>query len=287
MLWLDNPDGDKRCDPEVKGILWMRKRCCPGNTLAEYGLIGILVVVVALVALSGTGGNLALWMSGLKGDMQSHINQSRQALASDPGNQPVSQATHVQTVSAGNQNAASASLNAPISVVGSLAPYNPAQTVGANGINLVDQYAERINQLADQLQGSPNVDGDFIEMLRDLAMDGHNVAADERSVLTYTQASDGGFNFSIQTRYEATKARALDYLNVHPAQLSAEDAQLLNLASSNITQQMTDFMGGSDPSSLSGLNINQKFTDAGGSGQGATYVDTQASKICSLATPCQ
>jgi hypothetical protein len=123
------------------------------------------------------------------------------------------------------------------------------------------------------------INPDFADMITDLADDGHGVAGDERSVLTYTQSSDGSFDFSIQDRYAQTLNRAMNYLNSHPNELSPETANLLRTAANNITKQMVDFIGGSNPGSLSSLNINSKFTDKGG-GNGASYVDSQASTVC-------
>lgn len=251
-----------------------------GNTLIEYGLIGSLVVLVVIAAMSGIGGDLQQWLAGLKGDMKSQISATQNANASQLKAMAAYEAQKAAPAipppnvssSLGCSGAACASL--------AVQPYNSAQTAGSNGINIVDQYANKIKMLADTLKTNPNTNRDFIDMLVDLANDGHRVADDERAVLTYTQASDGSFDFSIQDRYTQTKNRALNYLSSHPNELTPEQTQLLHQAAGNINQQMVDFMGSSSPGSLSSLNINPKFTDKGDSGKGATYVDGQASQIC-------
>jgi hypothetical protein len=97
--------------------------------------------------------------------------------------------------------------------------------------------------------------------------------------LTISAQYGSSFNFSIKDRYAFTLNRAIDYLNLHPQLLTPEDTQTLRTASNNITQQIVDYLGDSNPSAVTNTSINQKFTDAGGS-QGATYIDTQATTIC-------
>lgn len=251
-----------------------------GNTMLEYGLIGSLVVLVCIAAFSDVGSELKAWFTGIKGDMKNQVSATATANASQLKAMTAYEAQ--QALKKVQQGTPSGGLLCPAGGCASLAiqPYDPAQTAGANGgIDIVDEYANKIKALADELELNSNVHPDFIEMLVDLADEGHRVAGDERSVLTYTQSSDGGFDFSIQDRYHQTENRAMNYLNAHPNELTPEQVQLLRQASDNIKLQMADFIGNADPGSLSGMNINQKFTDSGG-GKGATYVDTQATKIC-------
>jgi hypothetical protein len=263
----------------------MKNNHRPGNVIAEYSLIACLIISVSITVIAGVGVSLKGWASSLNMLMAQKISASKTANAAIASRMAAFQlaASKKQLTVSLNGNAPSA---AATSSVPPLQPYSALQTVGANGINIVDQYSERMAQLAKKLGNNPNVNPDFIAMIQDLAADGHNVAGDERSVLTYTQSSDGNFAFTIQSRYAATKARALNYLASHSTQLSPEDTQVLQTAANNITQQITDFIGTSNSSSLSALNINKKFTDKGSSGQGATYVDNQAVKICNTAHPC-
>ena len=160
-----------------------------------------------------------------------------------------------------------------------LTPYSSTQTAGANGINLVKSYAQIIKELATLAHKDSKVNPDFADMIDDLAADGFNVADDERSVLTWT-AREGGMSFDIQNRYAETKARAMDYLQGHPNELTPQVAAILHMAANNITQQATDFVGGSNIHALNANNINQRFTDASGQGKGATYVDQNAATVC-------
>ncbi len=250
-----------------------------GNTLIEYAGVGVCVLLVLIASLQLLGGNLNEWFSGLKQNMDADI-----------------QATSVANAKAAQAKSAYETAQAEKAAKDNLIPslqstctlgqaciseqnYNPAQTVGANGIDLVDQYAEIINQLAQKAHAAPNSDLTFALMLDDLAADGHNVAGDERAVLTMYAKYGSSFDFSIKDRYAATLNRAIDYLNQHPQVLAPQDAQTLRTASNNITQQVVAYLGSSNPGAVTNTSINQKFTDTGGN-QGATYVDHQATTIC-------
>lgn len=249
-----------------------------GNTLIEYAIAAACVVVVLIVAFQAIGADLSQWFSGLKTDMhaQTQVTAAAQAKA-EQAKAAHEAAQALKTPENITPQAAPACLSGE--TCASVAPYNPAQTAGANGIDLVDQYADIIKKLAEQAHAAPNSDLTFALMLDDLAEDGHYVADDERAVLTIYEKYGSSFDFSIRERYAATLNRAINYLNDHPQLLSAQDTQTLRTASGNITQQIVDFLGNSDPKAVTNTSINTKFTDAGGN-QGATYVDKNASTIC-------
>ena len=252
-------------------------RCRMGNTLIEYAGVGVCVLLVLIVSLQLLGGNLNEWFSGLKQNMNADIQAT--SVANAKAAQAKSAYEKAQAAKAAKDNLVPSLQSACAQACISAQSYNPAQTVGANGIDLVDQYAEIINQLAQKAHSAPNSDLTFALMLDDLAADGHNVAGDERAVLTMYAKYGSSFDFSIKDRYAATLNRAIDYLNQHPQLLAPQDAQTLRTASNNITQQIVDYLGSSNPGAVTNSSINQKFTDAGGS-QGATYVDNQATTVC-------
>ncbi len=256
------------------GVLWQRRM---GNTLVEYAGVGVCVLLVVIASLQLLGGNLNGWFSGLKQNMNTNIQATSAANAKAAQAKSAYEAAQTAKSSLVGNGVAVCAGGAPC--LSSVQAYSPTQTVGANGIDLVDQYAELIKQLAQKAHAAPNSDLTFALMLDDLAADGHNVAGDERAVLTMYAQYGSSFDFSIKDRYAATLNRAIDYLNQHPQVLGPEDAQTLRTASSNISQQIVDYLGGSNPSAVTNSSINQKFTDAGGS-QGATYVDQQATTVC-------
>jgi hypothetical protein len=253
-----------------------------GNGLTEYSIIAASVVLVAIVGVKVAGGNLNDIFSVLRGDMDDKVQmasqvrtQQTQAAQAAATTQPVaSVSTPPKQVIAAPP--AGGAYDSSLSAV---KPYNPVQVAGANGIDYVDQQADIIKKLAEIAHSSPNRDITFALMLDDLAAEGHYVAADERASLTVFAKYGSTFDFSIQDRYAFTLNRAITYLNQHPSLLSEADTQTLHTASSNIDKQMLDFLNGSNPSAINYESINQKFTDAGG-GNGATYVDHQATTIC-------
>lgn len=250
-----------------------------GNGLTEYSVIAASVVLVAIVGIKVAGGNLSDIFSVLHGDMDNKIKITNQ-VRSQQVEQSVAKPQPIASVSTPpKQVAAIAPGSAADSSLSAVKPYDPVQVAGANGIDYVDQQAEIIRKLAEIAAASPNKDMTFVLMLQDLADEGHNVAGDERSTLTVFSKYGDSFNFSIQQRYATTLNRAMTYLNSHPSLLSEADTQTLHTASGNIDKQMVDFLNGSDPGSINYESINQKFTDAGG-GNGATYVDHQATTIC-------
>lgn len=260
--------------------------CLQGQTLSEYGLGIGLVVLLALGSLMALGDSLSGAWQNMLPKAPSNV-----ALTADPGkpapaggelaSSPADATGSTEAPGQGNIPA-KACTSGGVCIDVSLQPYNAAQVAGANGIDMVDYYTSIIKQIADAAKSDPNASDTFRLMLDDLVEDGHGVAGDERSVLTiraeYTPEGQG-FNFDIEDRYTFTKDRALNYLAEHPGEMSPEMTQVLKTAAHNINQQMTDFIGSGNRSTLTTGNINSKFTDAGG-GNGATYVDEQASTMC-------
>ncbi len=242
-----------------------------GNAMMEYVFIGLSTLLVA-IGLQVVGGNLDSILSMLKGDMSNKIQITSKVKAKQV--QELAKVKQLQSDTA--KHAANLGDHSSVAAVEA---YNPVQAVGANGIDLVDYYANNIHSIAKKAHASENLDITFARMLDDLAAEGHYVANDERAVLTIFSQYGDSFDFSIQGRYASTLKRATDYLNSKPNLLSEEDAKTLRTASDNISQQMIDFLGGTNPNAISSDTINKKFTDAGGN-KGATYVDGEANAIC-------
>lgn len=259
------------------------KKFKPGNAIVEYSLIGALIALASLASLGILGQSVSNILSRLQSTLSPSSKTTQISQAPLPQGSP--------SLPNGPASSSTPSTTSPApqstGIVGSpqvSQPYTPAQTAGANGIQIVDSYADVFTQLANQLSANPSTDSELLALIQKVAQDGHNAANTERSVLTYTQyvsTPDGSFNFSgIQSGYNASKAALLDYLNVHPQALPPETTQLIQTASENITQQMIDFVGSGNTAKLNALNINQKFRDDNANAQGTTYVDTQASTIC-------
>lgn len=250
----------------------------PGNTIIEYTMIGSSTLMLALIGIQAFSMDFTDLLGLLKNDMQKQISVTGQAKIQQEAAAAAAAAT--EKTNEAEQNLADKTTKELDSALSAVDPYNTIQVSGANGIDIVDQYANIIKELANKAHGASNPDITFALMLDDLADEGHFVADDERSALTVFTKYGNSFDFSIQDRYAQTLNRAITYLDANPHLLSDADAQTLRTASNNITQQMTDFLGGTNPSAISAESINQKFTDAGG-GNGATYVDKQASDVCS------
>lgn len=243
-----------------------------GNSLVEYTVIGSSALLLALMGIQAFAGDFASLLGLVKNDMKKQIAATAQAQVIQQANAANADKDAQPQAPQNTQPNLDSSLSA-------VEPYSAVQVSGANGIDIVDYYADIIKTIADKAHSASNSDITFALMLDDLAAEGHHVADDERATLTVFAKYSSSFDFSIQDRYAQTLKRAIDYLNAKPGLLSAEDSQTLRTASNNITQQMVDFLGGANPSNISAEAINQKFTDAGG-GNGATYVDKEASTIC-------
>lgn len=253
---------------------FIKSRCHKaGTTIAEYAIAGGCILILALVGLQVFSTDFAALFGLLKQDMQKQISVTKQAKSQRDTR------VAIENMVQSKKSLADKTQEALDSSLSAVAPYNTIQVAGSNGVDIVDRYADIIQGLATKMHSSSNPDITFARMLDDLANEGHFVADDERSALTVFTKYGNSFDFSIQERYAQTQNRAISYLNSNPHLLSPSDAQTLRTASNNITQQMVDFLNGTNPGSISAESINQKFTDAGG-GNGATYVDKQASNIC-------
>ena len=85
-----------------------------------------------------------------------------------------------------------------------LQKYNASQAVGAKGITLVDYNAAIIEGLMAQTQ--PGTSRKFLGLIRQLAVDGHTIALEERSVIEHFDGRDALVAFNSPKHYVTTLA---------------------------------------------------------------------------------
>jgi Flp pilus assembly pilin Flp len=202
--------------------------CQQGNTLLEYGVVGMLVVATVVGVLMGVGGNLNAWFAGLKQDMRQTANAAEnQARVVEQGRLA---ATVVESARQAAQNTASNSANLVLESVSDQAP----QTVGARGTEALSQ---EIRQLANKYLATGNLSPADHDLVTQVANKGHEIAV-LQGLLEGARRDSGGsaqtynnyrFNFNGQqyspdalmgvlgstiTEFQGLKSQAQASLNV-------------------------------------------------------------------------
>lgn len=152
-----------------QAVARQQKLAQAGNTIVEYGLIGVSIVVVAIVGLQVTGGNLNDLFSQMKTDINHQVQATSTADAKHTSAKLAFQAATSALIntnpgalpnSSGSANGSSA---APVT-----------QTVGANGTT--DTYAQNINDQAQQSLASGKITQEEYNQIVNLANKGHDIA---------------------------------------------------------------------------------------------------------------
>lgn len=239
-----------------------------GNTLVEYGIIGGLILAVSIVVMMVLGGNLNQTLLGLKHDFQ------KSAGAANP------KAGGPTTPMAGS---ASGQTSAPVTVADGIArsqqcfgqglcldvpvvdPADVTDTAGGNGGKLTHAMASVYQQLADQLEAQ-NEDPALVDMLRNLANQGHTLGDSEQSLINFCppgatcDKSAAAYNTSAQNlgqlqnqkidtistssaQFASAKASLNDFLQRNPALLPPPLQQTVNTQADNIQNIAFAFQG--------------------------------------------
>lgn len=162
----------------------MRKRCVHGNTLAEYGFIGAIILVASIGIVMVLGQNLQSAMAGLKGDLQSNIgaadsSASSAAAANNGGGGPGGAPPDILSIGSMDFDLGSLNANLPGDIAVS----------GANGTT--DTLASTIQQIAQALLDAGEITEEQAASLVELANQGHKIAQAEALI---EQAAAGDFS---------------------------------------------------------------------------------------------
>lgn len=139
-----------------------------GNTMMEYGVVGMLVVVAIIGVMLGVGNNLNVWFGSLKQDMKETAN-SASARA-----KVVEQGKHAASIAEAAKKAAAnttASGN-PVAMI-TVTPATAPQTVGARG---TDALAQEIRVLANKYLATGNLSPADHDLVMQVANKGHDIA---------------------------------------------------------------------------------------------------------------
>lgn len=165
----------------MKRVRWFH-----GQSLVEYGFIGSLVLLASLGALLMMGGNLDALLQNLKQDLTFNINAAGSSAANSNAPNGVQIADGpgqiIPPPGAGETRICSESgwcINVPdtegIHLTG---------TSGALGGELTQSMANVIQQIAQQLAQDPNTDPALLDLVTQLANNGHTIGDEEIRLAT-------------------------------------------------------------------------------------------------------
>lgn len=163
----------------------------PGNTIAEYALIGLLIGGVCIAALVQLGGNLNKNANGL-----------HHSLAYKPyGGTPVASANPSAPGSGGSADPGSAVVPGNLGELLQSANFQGVQEAiqvsGANGAT--DQLASTMKAYVEQLLADGKLTDDQASILTRLANEGHALAGAEKLLEDATMSGSSNITFNGQT----------------------------------------------------------------------------------------
>ncbi len=231
------------------------KRIASGQSLTEYCFIGALILVASIGILLALGGNLNGALASLKGDLQSHINGAANANGGGQNQQPTIDPNGPGQVipppQAGQNQFCTASgwcVNVP-----DTSNVNLAGTTGSLGGEISQQMADVIAQIALQLQQDPNTDPALLNLVTQLANQGHAVGNAEVELATNcplstycgtyvgTYSQNTSFIQDATNTFNTTHQQLQQYLATHPNALPIEMQNTIHFEVSEINSISSGF----------------------------------------------
>lgn len=236
----------------------------PGQSLVEYGVVVSLIACACISSVMLLGQNIKNGMD----DLQGRTNGTSGAAVDPssvsvipPGNYPaLTGPSPIANPSQGQQQICTSGgwcVNVPLGMDGTTV----TETTGAQGVELTNQFASILEQIAKQVDLLPNADPSLKGMIADLANAGHYVAKKENDAYTfcpptrascgaYSVYSDGSFastmDVSLNTNLSDVKSatqsftnqyNALQtYLNQNPNSLPLDIQNIIAFETSQIQQ---------------------------------------------------
>lgn len=234
-----------------------------GNSLAEYTVIGGLVLVVSIFAISGFCGHLQEALAGLKSDMEGHARTATvagvvQMAASRTQAQLAAQQAAQQTA---QQTAAGAGVNVQLKATGSLT--SSIMVSGANGTS--ELVLANLEAITKDLLAKGEIDQQTADILVKLANKGHQMAQAEKLLEDAMKNSNGNaqafnqatvtFNNQSYSTYEL--AGQLQLVNDANGALVPNSTNSLMSQFQNLSDQATGNIQDSQTQQLVGTLSNQ------------------------------
>jgi hypothetical protein len=250
-------------------------RRAKGNTIAEYVLIGVLVLTAGIFAMMAFGKSFAAHIAGIKSDTSDHSQQAAYVEAKIQADAAMASVSTMPGLNHNNNGNGSSSGDAL------------AQTTGANGDTMNGTIQGSTGQGGSGVQ-QPLSETDQLKLLmKDLANQAHKIAQLEAMLATISSYSSGDTDkFQSTTIYyqgQTVNAYQLSYALTHGGAIielqQKKDAILASSASEDVKSTVSTLTD----------NVVQTANNAGNQVQsGSTQVDksasvetdTNASKIC-------
>ena len=230
-----------------------------GVTLVEYGLIGALIMVFAIAAVTQLGEGLNGRMVNLKGDLTRSANGQASGGGGSGGGGGSQQPTGpggignvVPPPGPGEEQACLSGgycVNIPTIPGGT----RLSSTTGALGGQLTHGMANAIRQIGDQLRADPDTDPTLLNLITQLANNGHGIgdsidnantwcppgvncgqlAADGSQVSSILRQNLGNIDHS-QSGFQSTHQELQAYLAAHPGALPPAVVGVINAEAGQI-----------------------------------------------------
>lgn len=287
----------------------------PGNALAEYGIIAGLVGITCVGGLTAVGDSLNLGFDSIGSQFNGNIaasappsngpNQAPGSSSAPSSNAIATQSPPQNTLpapAAGQEQACFESgwcVNVPVvsnTVVDS--------TTGAIGTKLTHEFANVLGQIAKQMEATGNPDPNLLNLITQLALEGHTLADLEQGVIdvcppgqtcSTTTSSTGGISYSSSDsllgkalmsvngqngNFQKLYAQVEAYLQVNPNSLPPEMANIIHLEAGEIIKIANAYNTGAN-ANVSAVNGTASINESWDFAYDAELTHQSANTICS------
>ncbi len=243
---------------------FLRPEAAGGNSLAEYGIIGGVVMAAAIGVVLLMGQDLQKVLAALRGDLASPVTTARNVEAGLP---PGAQGFGTVRITLSDGTRLNLS-NYPLYTGQAI------QTAGTSGTT--DMIANALKQLARQLFESGEITEEQMQALLDMANAGHGMALDhafrERAAAScdtpecfvgYQEPVPGGES---RTNFNVGNAHAAEFLDAYFA--AVHNGSLNNPTVNSVVTLMKENIIGMN--NMMNNEVNELAYDSNGDGPGST-----------------
>jgi Flp pilus assembly pilin Flp len=221
----------------------------PGQGMAEYSLIGGLLVLVAIGALGLLGGQVNTLFGNMLGGSGTDQNASTVQTANTTTQQ--SQNTAISTaqqtlINAGIAYDTITTANGVTIQMPVIQGGTTVQTAGASGSQLTYGFSDVLTQIAQQLEASGQADPALVQLITDLALKGHLIGDNQRflencvsscnsnELITSYSDSFNTVAMQLTPEFQTLHQQVLDYTTAHPEALPASLMTVIDLQARQI-----------------------------------------------------
>jgi Flp pilus assembly pilin Flp len=220
----------------------------PGQGMAEYTLIGSLLVLVAIGALGLLGGQVNTLFGNMLGGSGTAQSTGTVQIANTTTQQ--SQNTAISTaqqtlINAGIAYDTITTANGVTIQMPVIQDGTTVQTTGTSGSKLMSGFSDVLSQIAQQMEASEQADPALVQLITDLALKGHDIGTVKAKIefclntCGTSNTSWGTNDYNTMTtiygpEFQTLHQQVMDYVAANPGALPSVLTSIIDLQATQI-----------------------------------------------------